>query len=95
MSIEKFTFESANGAKIEVPFFQDTFTRKEMKKLNKALKSAKDGESEQEEALLEAAAAKDGYPEDFIDAIDNLSMRDYTNFFKGWAEAGDANLGES
>ena len=38
MSIEKFTFESANGAKIEVPFFQDTFTRKEMKKLNKALK---------------------------------------------------------
>ena len=78
MSIEKFTFESANGTKIEVPFFQDTFTRKEMKKLNKALKSA-----------------KDGYPKDFIDTIDNLSMRDYTNFFKGWAEAGDANLGES
>ena len=51
--------------------------------------------SEQEEALLEAAAAKDGYPKDFIEAIDNLSMRDYTNFFKGWAEAGDANLGES
>ena len=95
MSIEKFTFESANGTKIEVPFFQDTFTRKEMKSLNKALKSAKDGESEQEEALLEAAAAKDGYPKGFIDAIDNLSMRDYTNFFKGWAEAGDVNLGES
>ena len=33
MSVEKFTFESANGTKIEVPFFQDTFTRKEMKKL--------------------------------------------------------------
>ena len=42
MSVEKFTFESASGAKIEVPFFQDTFTRKEMKKLNKALKSAKE-----------------------------------------------------
>lgn len=95
MALEKFTYETSDGEKITVPFFQDTFTRKDMKKLNKAVKASDGDDSDQEEALVEAAAKKNGYPKDFIDKVDNLSMRDYTNFFKGWAEAGETSLGES
>lgn len=94
MALEQFHFETGDGEKITVPFFQDTFTRKDMKKLNKAITNEDGDESDQEEALIEAAAKKNGYPKDFSDKVDNLSMRDYKNFFQGWAEAGDTDLGK-
>lgn len=95
MALEKFTFETGDGEKISVPFFQDTFTRKDMKKLNKTVKDTEGDEADEEEAIISAASKKNGYPKDFADKLDDLTMRDYKSFFEGWAEAGDTSLGES
>lgn len=99
MAMERFHFETSTGEKIDVPFFEDSFTRKEMKKLNKDLRRAEaEGDADeaaQEESLIVAASKKNGYPKDFVELVDNLTMRDYKNFFRGWSEQDGASLGES
>lgn len=86
--LEKFHFETSEGEKIAVHHMKDVIRRKALRKIQK---DYADRPEEQDDALFEAA----GFDKKTLDIIENMTMRDYENFVKGWSEQDGASLGES
>ncbi|MGV0426907.1 hypothetical protein [Corynebacterium pyruviciproducens] len=86
MALEKFHFATSDGTKIVVPFLNDKLSYKQAKKIRAEHK-------DDDEALGEAFMAAALSDKEF-EIVDNLSLRDYSKFLKGWTEAGDAGVGE-
>ena len=84
--LEKFHFTTSEGEKLEVPFAKDALRRKQIRKINNEC----DNPAEAEEAMVEAAFDKKTQT-----IIDNMTMRDYESFMRGWMEEGTPNVGES
>lgn len=87
MALEQFHFESSDGTKIDCPFLNDKITYKQAKKIRKDHRH--DEEAIQDEFLEVGLDAKTR------EQVENLSLRDFQKFVEGWAESGDATLGES
>lgn len=87
MALEKLHFTASDGTTIDVHYMQDKVSYKKMRSLRKEFKDDPEAMSD---ALLEAALDKDD-----LEKVENLSMRDFTEFMTQWSEYEDAPLGES
>ena len=88
MALEKFHFVSADGnTKIDVHYLNDKLSYRKAKNIRDEYKDRQD---ELGDAFMEAALE----PAE-LDKVEELSLRDYTAFMKGWMESEDNNLGES
>lgn len=100
--LEKFHFEKSDGTTVEVPYLMDSISPRKMKKLQKEMKqlqvAQENGDADEDaempdEVMMEAALGKKFTD----DVMDNWTMRDYTEFVKGWSNATqeDISVGES
>lgn len=81
MALERFHFTASDGTEFDVPFAYDKLRRKHLRRITK---EHKDDPQAQEEAMLEACMS-----EKEIAQIDELTVRDYIKFIKGWMESDD------
>lgn len=86
--LEKYHFKTSDNTEIVVPLMQDVIRRKAFKNIQKDY-AEKPGEID--DALFEAAK----FDKKTMDQLDDLTMRDYQEFVKGWMGQGDAPVGES
>lgn len=83
MALEKFHFTTSEGVEITVPYFKDAVLRKEMRKVQKLAKEAGGFENLDDDVLYEAAKLDQAT----IDALDEMTLRDYEDFNAQWTEA--------
>lgn len=78
MALERFHFTAADGTEFDVHYAYDKLRRKDLRRIQDEFE---DDPAGQEEAMLEACLDKKD-----IEKLDELSMRDYLKFIKGWMQ---------
>lgn len=86
MAIEKMKFETSTGEKLEVPFFYDALSARQVRAIRK---KHKDDAEELGNAFMETALPKEDY-----ERVMDLSLRDFERFSNEWMENEDGSTGE-
>lgn len=81
MAFEKLHFKSQDGVEIVTPYFVDSVTRKEFRKIQGAAKEVGGMENLDDDLLFKAAK----FDDELMEQLDELTLRDYAEFVSQWA----------